>query len=362
MNCIFHTGGIRSVNVDFPDSDMESAVKAWKNYVNDIPAYPGNFEGKGIVICAGGIHYFTCCWVLLNVLRKYHKCTLPVQIWYAGNELTQSAIDALKEIGASCHNFLDYENDFELKGWMLKPLAIKLSSFKEVLFLDADNIPVVNPEFLFQSPGYKESGAMFWPDFWQTDNNNPIWQITGHEPVTMKEQESGQLLIDKEKCWREINLTVYFNRNSFIYYNLLLGDKDTFRFAWMALKSGFHFISHEVASCGYVNFGGIFLGHTMVQHSPDGQICFLHRNLLKWSETSLDSVSWAMIKQFKKDAVDKQYIRFRLNNGHLYMNLEGDVETFVFRDLFGDMENLCLKYLRDLRKSRLYQDFVLSFY
>jgi alpha 1,2-mannosyltransferase len=286
---------------------------------------------------------------------------LPVQIWYAGNELTQSVINVLEGIGASCHNFLDYEKDFELKGWMLKPLAIKLSNFKEVLYLDADNIPVMNPEFLFQSSGYKEFGAMFWPDFWQTDSNNPIWKIIKHEPVTMKELESGQLLIDKERCWKEINLTVYFNRNSFVYYNLLLGDKDTFRFAWMALKSAFHFVNHEVASCGYVNFEGTFLGHTMVQHSPDGQICFLHRNLLKWSETSLDGVAWIMIKQFKKNAIDKQYIRFQ-NHGHLYMNMEGDVETLVFRDLFGDIENLCLKYLHDLRKSRLYQDFVLSFY
>jgi alpha 1,2-mannosyltransferase len=345
----------------FQNVEIEMISQDWKNYANKIPVYPENFEGRGIVICAGGIRYFTCCWVLVNMLRRELKCTLPVEVWYVGRELTQDIINALKDMDVSCCNFLDYENNLELKGWMLKPLAIQLSRFKEVLYLDADNIPVMNPEFLFQFSGYTETGALFWPDFWQTDNNNPIWRIIGHDPVAMKEQESGQLLINKKKCWRELNLTVYFNRNSRVYYKILLGDKDTFRFAWMALQSDFYFISHEVASCGFVNCDGKFLGHTMVQYSPDGQACFLHRNLLKWNKTSFGGVSWVKIKRFKRNAKDKHYINF-LNQGHFYMNLEGDVEIFSFQDLFGNMENSCLKYLNNLRASRLYHDFVLSFY
>jgi alpha 1,2-mannosyltransferase len=333
----------------------------WRNHANAIPDYPCNFEGKGIVICAGGINYFTCCWVLVNILRREQKCTLPIQVWYVGNELTQGAINALREIDVRCYNFLDYEKNIELKGWMLKPLAIKLSSFKEVLYLDADNIPAVNPEFLFQTPEYEDSGAVFWPDFWETDSNNQIWEIIGCKSVPMKEQESGQLLINKEKCWKELNLAVYFNRNSNIYYSLLLGDKDTFRFAWLALKSNFYFISHEVASCGQVDFDGMFLGNTMVQHTPDGRMCFLHRNLLKWHLTRPGKATWTTIKSFKKNAIYKQYMLLKLSNG-LCMNLEGDVEMFIFQHLFGCIESQCLEYLCDLRASKLYNDFALSSY
>jgi alpha 1,2-mannosyltransferase len=357
MSNIFHPNGIRSVSVSYQNSDLKLITKNWKDYVNNIPSYPDNFEGAGIVICAGGVNYFTCCWVLVNMLRKEHKCKLPIQVWYVGNEMTQEVIDSLKELDVSCHNFLDHEENFEMKGYMLKPLAIKLSSFKEVLYLDADNVPVKDPEFLFQATEYKGFGAVFWPDFWQTSDDNQIWKIIESKPIAMKEQESGQLLINKEKCWKELNLAVYFNRNSFVYYNLLLGDKDTFRFAWLALKSNFYFINHEVSSCGYISSYGKFLGHTMVQYTPDGQICFLHRNLLKWSITNPESVSWVLIKRFKKNACYRQYAG-AFGNGHLSVNLEGDVETLIFQHLFGNMEKICLQYLCNLKEEKFYKDFL----
>lgn len=58
-----------------------------------------------------------------------------------------------------------------------------------------------------------------------------------------------------------------------------------FRFAWLALGTPFYFIEHPVASCGYFNTDNVFCGQTMVQHLPNGQFGFLHRNLLKWDIT-----------------------------------------------------------------------------
>lgn len=41
--------------------------------------------------------------------------------------------------------------------------AILESSFREVVYLDSDNIPVAPLLEVFDSPGYKRLGAMFWP-------------------------------------------------------------------------------------------------------------------------------------------------------------------------------------------------------
>jgi hypothetical protein len=50
-------------------------------------------------------------------------------------------------------------------GWQNKPFALVHSKFEEVLFLDADNFCLRNPEFLFDEPRYQASGCAFWPDF-----------------------------------------------------------------------------------------------------------------------------------------------------------------------------------------------------
>lgn len=50
--------------------------------------------------------------------------------------------------------------------FQIKAAAIINSSFKEVLYLDSDNLSATDPTFLFDTPEYKSTGALFWPDFW----------------------------------------------------------------------------------------------------------------------------------------------------------------------------------------------------
>ena len=347
---MFNANGIRTVDLKIPTGTIKTLTEHWKDFVETMDPYPGDFVGKGIVICAGG-RFFSCCWVLINTLRKNMGCTLPVQVWYKGDEMTQKHIDALTELNVECHNFLDYEEGEEVEGYMMKPLAIILSSFKEVLYLDADNICLINPDSLFDLPEYKKTGAVFWPDFWITDRNNPIWEIIGCPADDHKEQESGQLLINKEKCWPQVNLALYFNFNNHIYYRLLHGDKDTFRFAWLALGKEFYFINHDVASGGYFDESGRFAGNTMVQHLPNGEIGFLHRNLIKWDKSDINKRVWQKIKKFKTPALKKEYFSYwDKEKEHYVMNIEGDVDIFDFDQFCKSLETKCLEYLQYLKK------------
>lgn len=357
MSLVFQRNGVRTINFTLSKPYIEVITKHWKDFVTNISPYPGNFEGKGIVICAGGKSYFTCCWILINVLRNELKCDLRIQVWYKGNEITQELDDALLGLGVTSHNLEDYyEMSPEISCYAMKPMAILFSSFKEVLYLDADNICTLNPDILFELPEYKKFGAVFWPDFWTTDSNNQIWEIIGTPANNEKEQESGQILVNKERCWSELNLTFYFNLNSHIYYNYLMGDKDTFRFAWLALRKVFYFVEHEVASCGYIDADGLFIGHTMVQHIPDGRIAFLHRNLLKWDKTNTQVQTWDKIKKFDAKSIEKEYIMYldekkRQN----VMSLAGDITVLDFKILFKDLENKCLVYLQSLREEEFYK-------
>ena len=48
------------------------------------PYVEERFDGRGIVICAGGPRYFTCAWVLVSILRNTFRIDLPIQVWHLG--------------------------------------------------------------------------------------------------------------------------------------------------------------------------------------------------------------------------------------------------------------------------------------
>ena len=58
-------------------AEFEAAAAVRSEYPKE------QFNGKGIVIAAGGEKYFTNAYVCVSMLRKL-GCTLPIQIWYLG--------------------------------------------------------------------------------------------------------------------------------------------------------------------------------------------------------------------------------------------------------------------------------------
>jgi alpha 1,2-mannosyltransferase len=141
-----------------------------------VAAYPAErFEGRGIVICASGLRYFTCAWICVRMLQRF-GCALPVEFWALDENGWTPEMERLarEELGVSdCRlargedreRFTDpWAESAGRAGWELKPYAIIESRFREVLLLDADIVPVADPTFLFDSPQLAEHGAIFWPD------------------------------------------------------------------------------------------------------------------------------------------------------------------------------------------------------
>ncbi len=249
--------------------------RSGEKFIETIPAYPGNCHGRGIVICGGGIKYFPNAWVCINMLRRL-GCNLPIQLWYLGDqEIDETMKSLVKPLKVECVDALKVREKHPtriLNGYELKPYSIIQSPFQEVLFLDADNVPVVNPEFLFQTHQFKKAGAIFWPDYGRLTRSRNIWRICGVPFRDEPEFESGQIVVDKKRCWKALRLAMWYNEHSDYFYHHIHGDKDTFHMAFRKLEKSYAMPATLIHT----------LHGTMCQHDFKGRRIFQHRNRVKW--------------------------------------------------------------------------------
>jgi len=254
----------------------QNAAALAAEYLQTLEPYPGTFTARGIVTCAGGRKYLTCAWVLVHMLREL-GCRLPIEVWHLGKEEYDAAwAEAVRSIDVGCVDaltVLDGQEQMLPRGWALKPFAILHTTLEEVLFLDADNVPVLDPTYLFDEPAYRDCGAIFWPDGLATPADSPRWKIFGVPYRAEPEQESGQIVIDKGQCWRPLKLCAWYNRHSDFFYRYVYGDKDTFRFAWHRAGRPFAMPRRPLRK----------IPGTLCQHDLQGRRLFQHRSLAKWS-------------------------------------------------------------------------------
>jgi hypothetical protein len=197
-------------------------------------------QEKGIVMGVGGTDLYTQAWVCTKRLRDL-GCKLPIQWWYIGlGEMDPTMIDLVQsELNVECVNARDHTALHPariLAGWELKPYSIIHSPFYQVLYLDADNTPCRDPTYLFDAMLFQELGAVFWPDIPPPNRMEWIppkaWESCGMAYISSRAFETGQLMVDKRKCWPALQLTMWINEHSDRFYRVVYGDKDTFLLAW----------------------------------------------------------------------------------------------------------------------------------
>src|SRR5262249_53761786 len=129
-----------------------------------------------------------------------------------------------------------------------------------------------DPEFIFDWPGYRETGAVFWPDLPGWSYPPDWWSVLGATPGQPGALESGQLVIDKGRCWRALSLALHYNAQADYTYRYLWGDKDTFLLAWRRLGREFGVMW---PTAGWDT-------HTILQKDDRGAVLFQHRCRDKW--------------------------------------------------------------------------------
>ena len=148
------------------------------------PYPPDRFDGRGIVICAGGPRYFVCAFVLISLLRRTYHIDLPIQLWHLGRgELSEEMRALLEELTVEVIDAEAVVARYPARiagGWPLKPYAIQQSRFREVLYLDSDIVPLVNPRGFFDWDIYRSGGLVMWPDIVDL---NPLAPVPASRPL-----------------------------------------------------------------------------------------------------------------------------------------------------------------------------------
>ena len=257
-------------------------LREWRKALAANPAYSvERFSGRGIVFSAGGERLFTNLWVNLCLLRRVHRCSLPVEVWHFGEgEMNPSMTALLEPFDVRVVNGESLARDLpgdRWRGFALKSLAVVHSRFEEVLFLDTDSYPVRDPSFLFEERAYRWTGSCFWPNIWRTDPDSKFWEALDLPFVDEADWESGQMVINKRRCWRALSLVEHLNRHFAYYYQHVYGDAMTFYGAWKKLGQPYAMTVHPVKQTAAPD-GRMLLN----QFDFEGGLLFQHRTNSDW--------------------------------------------------------------------------------
>ena len=253
----------QEVNAETPVDQLASVIQAidrlpddWAEWQNTHEAelllldrvagrehkYPGGFEGRGIVIGAGGATFFACAFCCVLELRRL-GCNLPVELWHLGEGEFDAAmyhaasqLPNVRVVDASDVAARLPVPPRRLNGWELKPFSVINSAFEQVLYLDADVIPAADPTYIFETEPFEQFGSIFWPDLKPSRRKEWLpaqcWHNVGLDYRSEPDFESGQFVVDKRRCWQELAVTMHMNEHSDWYYRFVFGDKSTYHLAW----------------------------------------------------------------------------------------------------------------------------------
>jgi len=225
-------------------NDIVKARSAWKTFLKAIPAPPfAAFRGRGIVI-SGASFQLNSAFACVKMLRQY-GCELPVELWIsAGRGEMPSALEAqlfleldveIRDADAVALTFPEMKRQVHLrepdsKPYILKQIALLSARCRECLLLDADNIPLRNPEYLFEAKEYLSTGHLLWPDLWRMSRKQAdirqIFDLPFGGNVTLADErtvESGQMVVDKGKTWYTLMLATFIQLQT-EFYDLLMRE------------------------------------------------------------------------------------------------------------------------------------------
>lgn len=255
-------------------------------------------SGRGIVTSLYD-RDFASGWVLFSEMERL-GVSLPIEVWHRPGELSEQHRALVAGLSLNVR-FCELRDD--VTGWAIKVLALLRSNFREVMWIDTDNVPIRDPEFLFDDPFYRAKGSLFWRDVSGVDRamrwhpGSPVWSLMGVPYNDCEEFETGQFLFDKQRCWQALALIVHFNTTPG-YYEVLHGDKDTFRFAFQKLSRPTRQVNYledeNAVPFGMMPFGPFHVGapnpwhkwgggSVMQQRDRYGKPLFNHRSIDKFT-------------------------------------------------------------------------------
>lgn len=291
-------------------------ISKWKFSEADIDKLFPNDCG---IVTVGGSKYSVISLTMLETLRN-RGSTLPVEVIIPpGDEGDDDYCNVvLPKLGAKCVYMSkqlprDVVKGVKIERYQNKIIGLLLSSFKNVMYVDADCLPLKSLDAVFDSPAYDKHGLILWPDIWKRFTAPAFYKIANipldlnkrvrfgpddlspvsrYEPssesssVRMLKKipfhdlegtipdpttESGQMIINKIQHLPSLLLSAYYNIHGNWYYKLLSqgtsgeGDKETIIAAAHALKLPYYQVKKDINFDGFFDDEG-FHGISLYQH------------------------------------------------------------------------------------------------
>ncbi|GAB1318465.1 mannosyltransferase [Madurella fahalii] len=230
-----------------------SIVKQLPDFARHLPYRAGT---TGVVTTAGAANFGQAVSVVL--MTRQTGSHLPIEVvldsssewadWVCANMMPRfnATCVYLEDMWVSLHPFVP-----KFRRYQWKFISIIASTFQNVLFLDADCLPVLNPDSIFEhgAEPFTSAGFITWPDFWTPSSSPLFYKIAGDievPPLTARtSSESGIMVYDKARHGDTLLLAAYYNYNGpRHYYDVLTqhgisgdGDKETFLQAALVLDA-----------------------------------------------------------------------------------------------------------------------------
>lgn len=279
-------------------------------------APPANvFNGEGIVISGGGAYMAGAMAAIVQVREMGSR--LPIELLInsqqeydayicedLGEKFNFRCLIIEDEIGA------DVVKELKITKFQLKILGLLVTSFDHVIALDADNMPLKNPDLLLTTPKYQETEFLLWPDLWQRTVSLSYYEIAGLRPGEVVKRnglengkdlidylnrgrdkvhfhdldgipdhvstETGQMVFSKKKHYRAFILALYYNIYGETHYWRMFyqgspgeGDRDTFVPALHVFNEPYHVVERATWLAGFKRPDGFFQETTIVQYDPE---------------------------------------------------------------------------------------------
>lgn len=305
-----------------------------------------DYHGSSGYLLVGGGQYSWLSYLVIRQIRDVGS-TLPIELFIPSEEEYEADFceKVLPQFNARCitldKKVLSYMNArIKAGAFQFKMLALLRCSFENVIYVDSDNFPSRNPEYLLESVLYKESQLIIWPDAWARTTNPKFYEIAGvdvkenkirycdYDRKQSKEQgltdakpfsqytfkdtwyhtfegtlpdptsEAGMFIVNKTNQLKTLLLCFYYNLFGPDYYYPLMtqgsageGDKETFIAAAHVMNQPWHQTIKGFKWTGYISESdGQFKSKALSHYDPiqslakqdEPDVLFMHLSYPKY--------------------------------------------------------------------------------
>ncbi|KAK0717856.1 nucleotide-diphospho-sugar transferase [Lasiosphaeria miniovina] len=236
------------------EANMRASHAAYMSELAEFSRHlPYRRNTNGIVTTAGAKNFGTVVPMVLALRQTGSRLPVEIVVDSSAPWVRTLCAEVLAPRNATCIFIEDVwaglDPQPKLERFQWKFISIVASSFQNVLFLDADVIPVHSPDSIL-APGsqpFASTGFITWPDFWAAGHTRLFYAIAGDVEVPLvgarTTSESGIMAYDKARHADTLLLASYYNYYGPDFFYAMMtqhgpgeGDKETFFQAALVLE------------------------------------------------------------------------------------------------------------------------------